>query len=151
MPQKKAQKLLLIIDSCLQDTVLAAMAVRSICELVSLSPEEINRVELCLVEVVNNAIIHGYGSESGHAVEIEVRLLPEEALEIVVSDYGLGLSQDGDGEVDSDLLAPDPDAPESLMVSGRGLAIVGRLMNSISYHSSAGRNSFHMVKKLSKA
>ena len=86
MPQKKAQKLLLIIDSCLQDTVLAAMAVRSTCELVSLSPEEINRVELCLVEVVNNAIIHGYGSESGHAVEIEVRLLAEEALEIVVSD-----------------------------------------------------------------
>ena len=151
MPQKKAQKLLLIIDSCLQDTVLAAMAVRSTCELVSLSPEEINRVELCLVEVVNNAIIHGYGSESGHAVEIEVRLLAEEALEIVVSDYGLGLSQDGDGKLDSDLLASDPDAPESLMVSGRGLAIVGRLMDSISYHSSAGRNSFHMVKKLSKA
>lgn len=145
----KTQRLLLTIDSSLQDTVLAAMAVRGICTLTRLTPEEINSVELCVVEVVNNVIVHAYANESGHPVEVELRYLPDRELEIVVSDSGRSMSEGSEG-LQERSVALNPDDPETWLVSGRGLAIVKRLMDSSCYRSCEGRNSFYMIKKFSR-
>lgn len=146
----KKRRLLLTIDSSLQDTVLAAMAVRGVCTLLPLTPEDVNSVELCVVEVVNNVIEHAYASESGHSVEVELRYLPDRELEIVVSDSGRGRPEGGKGAKEQ-AVELDPRDPETWLVSGRGLTIVKRLMDSTCYRSCDGRNSFHMVKRFSTA
>ncbi|MGB1272258.1 MAG: ATP-binding protein, partial [Endozoicomonas sp.] len=71
----QGKTLRLAIDSELANTTLVAMAVRGLCAITTMSPLEINRLELCLVEIVNNAIEHAYSNEKGHSVEVVVELL----------------------------------------------------------------------------
>ena len=140
-----AQEIKLEIDSQLPHTTLVAMAVRGLCAMTTLSPVEINRLELCLVEIVNNAIEHAYGNESGHPVEVSVCLGKEQVV-ITVSDRG----QEMPAEILGDREEPemDPDRPETWLCSGRGLHIVNKLMDDVSYTSTDGKNSLVMVKSL---
>ena len=140
-----AQEIKLEIDSQLPHTTMVAMAVRGLCAMTTLSPVEINRLELCLVEIVNNAIEHAYGNESGHPVEVSVGLSKEKIV-ITVSDRG----QKMPAEILSDREESemDPERPETWLCSGRGLHIVDKLMDKVNYISKDGKNSLEMVKKL---
>ncbi|CAM3524374.1 ATP-binding protein [Parendozoicomonas haliclonae] len=146
--QQPSQTLTLSIDSRLEDTVLVAMAVRGVCAMTAMSQKELNRMELCVVEVVNNAIEHAYQGRSGHRIEVELIYSPEENLEIVVSDYGSAMPEEVRPENKKELVVPDPHNPDTLLASGRGLAIVEKLMDHIHYQSHEGRNSFHMFRAL---
>ncbi|MGI9274389.1 MAG: ATP-binding protein [Endozoicomonas sp.] len=141
----QAQEIKLEIDSQLPHTAMVAMAVRGLCAMTTLSPVEINRLELCLVEIVNNAIEHAYGNESGHSVEVSVGLSKKEVV-ITVSDQGQRMPED----ILSDREEPemDPDHPETWLCSGRGLHIVNKLMDEVRYKSADGKNSLFMTKKL---
>ena len=139
------QQIRMEVDSALPNTALIAMAVRGLCALTVLSPVEVNRLELCLVEVVNNAIEHAYGNQPGHMVEATVTL-EESQLSITVSDWGgaipaIKLEENEPQEVGSDI-------PESLLSRGRGLHIVRNLMDTVEYNSHQGKNSLLMVKQL---
>ncbi len=140
------QHLKLSINSYLKDTVLVAMAVRGVCAMTSLSQTDINRFELCVVEVVNNAIEHAYCGEGGHQVEVDVFYTPDRSLEVVVSDFGTPMVPQGKTE----LQPLDPLNPDTWTASGRGLPIVERLMDKTRYQSSNGRNSFHMIRTLAQ-
>ena len=144
--QSMLQSITLSIGSRLEDTVLVAMAVRGVCGMTSLSIEEVNRVELCVVEVVNNAIEHAYKGRENGVVEVDVVLDPVKSLEIIVSDRGRAM--DTPLSPQQSMSVPDPDDPDTWLSSGRGLPIVERLMDTIHYESSNGRNSFHMVRQL---
>lgn len=145
--EKRAQSIRLLIDSRLEDTVLVAMAVRGLCAMTELTEDEVNRVELCVVEITNNAIEHAYNHASGQVVEVVINLKAD-ALEIVISDWGRAMSnvQESDSTDRQDISTTDLDA---WSCSGRGLNIVEKLMDDVSYRSSEGKNSFCMSKKLS--
>ncbi|WP_062269938.1 ATP-binding protein [Endozoicomonas arenosclerae] len=140
-----SQVLKLEIDSQLSNTTMIAMAVRGVCAMTTLSPVEINRLELCLVEIVNNAIEHAYDNEAGHPVEVCVDL-DNTMMNIAVSDWGQSIPDD----VIEDKAEPamDPEHPETWLCSGRGLHIVNKLMDQVSYESDEGKNSFIMKKEL---
>ncbi len=140
----RAQVLHLAINSVVEDAVLVAMAIRGVCQMTDLSPKDINRIELCVVEVVNNAIEHAYHGQEGHRVEVELRYLPRVSLELVISDFGEPMPEGHS----TPIAAPDPLNPETWAVSGRGLSIVEQLMDRIDYKSCEGRNSFHMIRDL---
>ncbi|OED45805.1 hypothetical protein ACH42_04605 [Endozoicomonas sp. (ex Bugula neritina AB1)] len=139
------QSILMEVDSKLANTRLVAMAVRGLCAITTLSPVEINRLELCLVEVVNNAIEHAYGNKAGHRVEILVEL-EETQLSITISDWGAVMP--GKNLEVRELKLIDPELPETVLCSGRGLHIVRNLMDALEYSSHQGKNSLLMVKQL---
>ena len=139
------QCLSLSINSKMEDTVLVAMAIRGVCAMTGLTMEDINRIELCVVEVVNNAIEHAYSGNSGSRVDVDVVVEPGNKLEIIVKDQGK--SMPALGQVD-EVQVPDPMNPDTWTTSGRGLPIVDQLMDDIRYESSDSGNAFHMVRQL---
>ncbi len=144
--QVKPQRITLSIGSHLEDTVLVAMAVRGVCGMTSLSTEDINKIELCVVEVVNNAIEHAYKGLDNELVEVDVLLDPAKAIEIIVRDQGV--SMDPALGMGTSMSVPDPNDPETWLASGRGLPIVERLMDEVRYESNDQGNAFHMIRQL---
>lgn len=144
MTDDQGQTLRLEIDSDLANTTLIAMAIRGLCAMTALSPVEVNRVELCVVEIVNNAIEHAYDHEKGHKVEV-VAHLAQSALTLTVSDWGKAMVK---GKLESASLPVDLDDPALWLDSGRGLPIVQNLMDSVSYHRNGDKNSFVMLKHI---
>ena len=144
MTDDQGQTLRLEIDSELANTTLVAMAIRGLCAMTALSPVEVNRVELCVVEIVNNAIEHAYGNESGHKVEVVAHLGPSD-LTLTVSDWGMTM---GRGKLESASLPVELDDPALWLDSGRGLPIVHSLMDSVHYQRDGNKNSFVMRKRI---
>ncbi|WP_257265233.1 ATP-binding protein [Endozoicomonas sp. ONNA2] len=144
MTDEKGQAVRLEIDSELANTTLIAMAVRGLCAMTTLSPVEVNRVELCVVEIVNNAIEHAYGNEKGHRVEVGVSLL-QACILLTVSDWGKPMEQD---KLVNRGMSVDPDNPAAWLCSGRGLPIVQSLMDKVEYQTVGDKNSFIMSKQI---
>ncbi|WP_020583549.1 ATP-binding protein [Endozoicomonas elysicola] len=144
MMDEKGQTVRLEIDSELANTTLVAMAVRGLCAMTTLSPVEVNRVELCVVEIVNNAIEHAYGSEKGHKVEVSVNLL-KSYLTLTISDWGKPMDE---GKLGDKNFPVDADDPAAWLCSGRGLPIVQSLMDKVEYQSVDDKNSFIMSKQI---
>ncbi len=135
----QCQQLKMEVDSSLSNTVMVAMAVRGICEMTLLTPVEISRLELCLVEVLNNTIEHAYGNQPGNIVETLVDV-SDTAVSITVSDWGHVLPAETLNE--SANHAKEMLDNSTLQSSGRGLFIVNSLMDSVHYVTVSGKNSF---------
>jgi serine/threonine-protein kinase RsbW len=133
--------LTLRIDSRFEHVVLVGLSLRAICAAVPFDEGDVNAVELCVVEAVNNAIEHAYAAEAGHAVEIEV-VLDGQALAIDVRDRGRSM----DWEAAWDRI--NAYAFDELAEGGRGLFIIRSLMDGLTYRSADGWNALHMVKRL---
>ncbi|MFK0572713.1 ATP-binding protein [Endozoicomonas sp.] len=147
MTAEQGQTVRLEIDSELANTTLIAMAVRGLCAMTTLSPVEVNRVELCVVEIVNNAIEHAYGYEKGHKVEVGVGL-QKSTLHLTISDWGKPMDEGKLGAGDSPVDPVDPDDPAAWLCSGRGLTIVQSLMDKVEYQIDGDKNSFIMSKQI---
>ncbi len=133
------------IDSKLSNTTLMAMAVRGVCAMTTLSPVETNRLELCLVEIVNNAIEHAYENQAGNSVHVQLEL-DDAVIRLIVSDYGKSIPQDSlQKDAESEL---NPEQSDTWLCSGRGLHIVNKLMDAVSYQRIGEKNSFIMEKRL---
>lgn len=52
---------------------------------------EIGDIKTAVSEAVTNAVVHAYPDELG-MVQVRVRILPDERLEIVVKDHGIGIN-----------------------------------------------------------
>jgi serine/threonine-protein kinase RsbW len=142
----KDLNLKLEIDSQFSNTAPLALAVRGLCQITSMSPVEINRTELCLVEIINNSIEHAYNKKKGNLICINVNI-SEDCLTIKVYDWGEPLPEK--------LLVSKPKLSNSnnsskLFTNGRGLDIVKSLMDFIDYNSNNGANCFTMIKNFRK-
>lgn len=121
--------------------VMVAMAVRGVCEITRLTSVDVNRLELCLVEVFNNAVEHAYENKDGYIVEIDVNITTN-YMSLVVNDWGLPIPSDC---IKATVLEPDCIKNIiDLKDSGRGLYIVKNLMGKIDYCSKDGKNSFRL-------
>jgi serine/threonine-protein kinase RsbW len=114
------------IDSQLRDVFLVGLSVRAIGAAALGGADGAHALELCVVEAVNNAIEHAYGSQPGHPVEVRVALSAGE-LRVEVRDRGRSMDWPA-AIAEMDAAARDP-----LAEGGRGLLIMHSLMDRVAY------------------
>jgi serine/threonine-protein kinase RsbW len=105
----------------------------------SVPAEDRMALELALVELTSNIIEHGAGA---HGVTCSVRLdVGPDAVEVHLSDDGVPV-------------AVDPRAaslPDALAESGRGLALVGMVVDDLRYSRSSDRNEWRARRGLHRS
>ncbi|GLR73511.1 MULTISPECIES: ATP-binding protein [Aliivibrio] len=118
-------------------------------ESLNIGEDAINQIELCLVEMVNNAYEHAYLNQDGPIIEVKSYLQTPRMLLVEVSDYGQSLPQEVLVEsTERSFIVPEEDKPETWLTSGRGFIIVEQLMDTIAYENKDGKNTFYLGKRL---
>lgn len=102
--------------------------------------EEINEVKTAVSEAVTNAIIHGYGEEDGEII-ISCSLSPDNVLEVIVKDSGMGISDLVQAR--EPLFTTRPD----LERSGMGFTVMEEFMDSISIDTKPGKGTVITMTK----
>jgi serine/threonine-protein kinase RsbW len=135
------------IESRLDAVPLLGQVTYLLCTGAGFAPLEGSQLEVCIVEAVNNSILHAYRGEPAHRVELEINLTSGE---LVFDVWDSGTSGDaakinadhrGDLEVSED---------KGLSENGRGLAIIQEIMDSSEYTPGTKRNRYRMIKALQK-
>ena len=134
----------LIIDSVQSHASLVAEAVKGMCSLADLSPEDASLLSLCVFEAVTNSIRHAYKDEPDHQIDI-VFALYQDQIRIEVSDNGDPMEQRAEPKLDF-----DPDDIRNLPEGGMGLHIIYETMDQVAYESSNRKNTLTMIKRLRK-
>jgi serine/threonine-protein kinase RsbW len=157
----------IVIDSKLEEVPSVGERVREICLSMRLPSFEAFQIELCVVEAVTNSIKHAYRLEAGHQVEITLSIVSDEFI-FDICDTGIPMDSklsivsdefifdicDAGIPMDSKLLeekspplSVDADNLESISEKGRGLAIIKKIMDNVTYTSKQGENCLSMTKK----
>lgn len=143
MPGRTSPKTItFLIDSKLENVSLAGVAVRGICNYLSLNEIDTYYLELCVVEAVNNAIKHAYKMEEGHAVEIDIAYSNRE-ITFKISDTGNKMDLYGPRRLDF-----DPEDLGAVPEQGMGLYIINSIIDEVAYRSEGGKNTLTMRKRL---
>ncbi|WP_194437372.1 ATP-binding protein [Vibrio fluminensis] len=109
------------------------------------------QVELCIVEIMNNAFLHAYAEEEGRPIELMCEIDGEitQQLKLSISDHGTAMSQKELAmKLSRDFIEPDPADDSTWTTSGRGFIIVSSLMDSVALKIEDGKNTFVMTKEL---
>ena len=133
----------LTIDSRLGEVFLVSSAVRSICRETPLSEMEVYQVETCVVEAVNNAILHAYENKEGHEVSVKVAV-EDDRLTVTVCDSGRTMQ----GEPPEGLPDFDDNDVKRLPENGWGWGIMRAWMDGVGYAVAGGQNMLRLVKRL---
>ncbi|USD38069.1 MULTISPECIES: ATP-binding protein [Ferrimonas] len=124
-----------------------AKSVAAMYQLSALPLEDAGLVELAVAEIGNNVVEHAYGNRPGGSLEIRYRQWAD-GIEIVLVDEGIAMPEAQRQRVtEPQLLELNPDDPSTWLTSGRGLGIVGQVMDSQSYSREDQRNYFRMTKQ----
>lgn len=137
------------IQSRLAAVPLLASMVGCVCESAGLSSTDRQLVGLCLVEAANNAILHAYSEDPSNTVIVDV-MLSSQQLVFDVIDSG----KSGDPAVmnaDHRAALGGEQSSNILAESGRGLAIMQEVMDSVEYTVQPGNNRLRLVKYLDTA
>jgi serine/threonine-protein kinase RsbW len=113
-----------------------ALMFRGFCELVDCPPGDIVRLELALVEALNNIFLHGSSGRDDLEVKVSMQR-DEKALAMELSDNGETIP---DIAINS---MPDP-----LCESSRGLPLINACVDHVTYRSDNGINVLVMRKIL---
>ncbi|WP_263351402.1 ATP-binding protein [Acidicapsa acidisoli] len=142
-------RLMLSINSDLEDVSLLAVAINRICFYLGLGSPRSNEAELCVVEAVTNVIRHAYHGEPGHAVEVAVRTGTDSVI-FEIRDNGTPMTTK-EAEVLTDgtrRVEFEPLNREALAEGGRGLQIIHDLMDEIAYAADGERNRLTLTKRI---
>jgi len=142
-------RLTLEIESNLSNVSLMAVAINAIGAYAGLDRDKSNLVELALVEAVTNSILHAYHGEPSHLVTVIV-WCDHQHLRFDLIDTGVPMHLDqverlirGAGIVEAECLDLS-----SISESGRGLEIIHRTMDEISYERKGSRNHLTLTTYL---
>ncbi len=120
---------------------------RVACAGFGLSSDAAGEVELCVVEMVNNSIEHGYRLDASGWVEVRLES-DGSRLHIEVCDGGRAMPPETLAQA---VMPPvDPDDLPSLPEGGMGLSIVKELMDDVRYESTALRNVLTMERRIDR-
>ncbi|HOF05809.1 MAG TPA: ATP-binding protein [Syntrophales bacterium] len=122
------------IDSRLDQVFMVGYAVRGICTQLGMDRIVAFRLELAVVEAVNNAIKHAYDGQAGRDVEVIVTVDGDEVV-FEICDEGKPLDLSCRPRLDY-----DPRCKQNLPEGGMGLHIISRVMDEITYCRREGRN-----------
>lgn len=141
------KRITLTIGSELANVALVGAAISRLSEFSSLNRDQVNRLELAVVEAVNNAIEHAYGYAPGYSVEVELRM-GDEDITVTIHDTGHSMPSTAVNSIvgDVDVAMPAVDGFGSeLPEGGWGLLLIKSLTDDVSYSSKAGRNSLRIT------
>ncbi|HQA27332.1 MAG TPA: ATP-binding protein [Candidatus Competibacteraceae bacterium] len=105
---------------------------------------EIDRINLAMVEAVNNAVEHAYRGEPGHPVWVELELASDH-LRVRVCDRGHPMDPH---HLEAELIEPDPADPATWSMRSRGLFIIRNCMDEVRYETRDGVNILAMNRRL---
>jgi serine/threonine-protein kinase RsbW len=134
------------VESRLDAVPLLGQVAYLLCTAAGLAPVEGSQVEVCVIEAVNNSILHAYRGNSAHRVELEVNLLPGQ---LIFDVWDSGTSADA-AMMNADhrgALEVHSDYVKDISESGRGLAIIQVVMDSFEYTPGTERNRLRMIKR----
>lgn len=137
----ETERIKLTIESQMENVSLAGIAVKSICESKTMLKDIAGKIELCIVEAINNCIEHAYKFIQGNPIEVEL-VFNENYLQIEVSDWGG--SNPANIHTNFDF---DPEDIENLPEGGMGLFLINEIMDEVSFFSDMGKNTLTMIKK----
>ena len=99
------------------------------------------KVSIAVDEAVTNVIVHAYGGEAEHSVEIELRFLPQ-ALEVHIFHTGRPLRE-------NEVVLPDPrEYVKHPRKGGLGLLLMSRFMDEIRFLETGRGSECCMVKRV---
>ena len=124
---------------------LLSSALWGVCRL-ALPAAETAKLNLAMVEAVNNAVEHAYHGEPGHWVRVELELAPDH-IDLRVRDRGQPMPP-GQLEAVEALVQPDPENPATWSKRGRGLSIIKACMDTVEYEARDGVNTLAMSRAL---
>ncbi len=139
-------RMTVIVESRLECVPLAGTVVRAFCTASGASELESGQVEVCIMEAVNNCVIHAYKSEPGHSIEV-VASLHDGEFRFEVYDQGKPRNLETQRRSRRHLLDLDPTSLNTMPESGRGLAIIESIMDGMEYDAVEGKNRFSMTKR----
>ncbi|WP_186174778.1 SpoIIE family protein phosphatase [Vibrio jasicida] len=111
----------------------------------SVSSHAMQTLELCVVELMNNAFIHAYQEQTGKTVELECELTQGEQhnIEVRVFDYGNRISDETfQSYTSKQIETPNLFDEQSWMPSGRGLMLIAQMTDAFSVSHQVERNCF---------
>lgn len=139
------RRITLVITSDLQNVPLIGQAVERLCSLIPLSDVESHQIALCVVEAVNNAIVHAYGNEAAHEVEVLFGQYPDH-LTLQICDTGRAMDPK---HLEPQAASPfdfDPCRLSSIPEKGLGLAIIRKTMDEVTYTTCEGKNILTLTR-----
>ena len=140
------QLIRLIIDSDIKHVYFIATAVEAVCNHLSLSADTVFGIKLSVVEAVNNSIIHAYGNETGHEVEV-VLTMNTDRMQISICDSGHSMNPDILSDSCDLTASADVESIEDAKISGRGFSLIKELMDAVSYETNGGKNCLIMTTR----
>lgn len=138
----RERKIIIIIDSNLEDVVLVGLVTKKLCTSLSFASVVCDDIELSVSEAVNNAIIHAYGNEGGHSVEVNFTV-KKDRLVIDVCDHGKKMT-----EYSPPSFICITENRKSLPESGMGLFIINQIMDEVVYKSKNNTNILTMTRRI---
>lgn len=133
-----------VIDSRLEAVAELGSRVSAACAGIGIDEEALCDIELAVVEAATNVVCHGYRGLPVGAVEVEVRLQPDQ-VQVDIIDRGAPIPE---GLLDQAEIA-EPGDIAALADSGRGLALIRASVDSWAYETSPAGNRLKLVKRRS--
>ena len=140
---EKPGSITFVIDSRLENISFIGVAVRGICNYLSLNEMNAYHIELCLVEAVTNAIQHAYQLEPGHDVEVNL-LFAGNCITLQICDTGEPTDVKGETYVF------EPERPQVVPECGMGLFLMYKLMDEVLYEQVGNKNILTLKKYLTE-
>ena len=141
------RRITLAITSDLQNVPLIGQAIERLCSLASLADVESHQIALCVVEAVNNAIVHAYNREAEHEVEVIFGQYPDRLI-VQICDAGRTMDPKRLERQTASPLDFDPCCLERIPERGLGLAIIRKTMDEVTYTTSHGKNILTLTRFL---
>lgn len=139
------RRIRLAITSDLHNVPLVGQTVERLCSLIPLSDIDSHQIALCVVEAVNNAIVHAYSKETQHEVEVIFRQYPDHLI-LQICDTGRAMDPKRLEPQTSSPLDFDPCRLSSVPEKGLGLAIIKVTMDDVTYTTSEGKNILTLTR-----
>jgi serine/threonine-protein kinase RsbW len=124
------------IDSRLEYVALVGVSIRALCQDHGMDEMHAYQVQTAVTEAINNAILHAYANQPGHAVDIRWSS-DGQTLTIKVCDQGTAMA------ALPPAIEPDPEAE-----NGRGWWIMRQWMDSAAYHCDGARHCVILSKSI---
>ena len=135
------QRTVLKLKNDLAEITRLSEELEAFCEANGVSMDTVMALNLALEEAVTNVIDYGYGHEGEHELEVE----------LIVADGSVQATISDDAAEYNPLAREDPDvnAPlEERRIGGLGVLLVKKLMDTVTYARTDGKNVLTMRKRV---
>jgi serine/threonine-protein kinase RsbW len=135
------QRTVLKLKNDLAEITRLSEELEAFCEANGVSMDTVMALNLALEEAVTNVIDYGYGHEGEHEFEVE----------LIVADGNVQATISDDATEYNPLAREDPDvnAPlEERRIGGLGVLLVKKLMDTVTYARTDGKNVLTMRKRV---